>query len=240
MFHRSGLVRWRPPTLPPLFFNHFVVPSLMQICRNASHQVIIKRHLFHQLFVCFVIHPSSLFCCSIRVSLNCLTLAYRHSCSSVSFWFSFSCCSICLNLHYLCIFTMLLHPIKLAFISLTFSSFLHIVNSCQSRSMSLAFKEEFFEWLLHIQRKNQMYLSMSINITVWKWIQHEFSSNETSLLEASTKSQGNRMAFEICPHFPLFASLILIESHCTSALAMPIKVQGVNSLRMIMRQRNNK
>lgn len=67
-----------------------------------------------------------------------------------------------------------------------------------------------------------------------------FSSNEMSVLVAVTRSQGNTVAFETCPHFTLFAFLILIVSHCTSALAMPIKVQGVNSFRIIMQWRNNK
>lgn len=76
------------------------------------------------------------------------------------------------------------------------------------------------------------------------WVSNKYSTAPVimkfSPLEAVIKSHGNGAAFETCPHFTLFASLILIESHCTSALAMPITVQGVNSLRMIMRQRNNK
>lgn len=66
------------------------------------------------------------------------------------------------------------------------------------------------------------------------------TSNQISALVAVTRSLGNTVAFETCPHFTLFAFLILIVSHCTSALAMPIKVQGVNSFRIIIQQRNNK
>lgn len=80
--------------------------------------------LFSQLSACLSICPSSpsLFCCSARVSLNHLTLACRRSCSAVSFCFSFSCCSICLNLYCLCISAILLHQINAAvchFLSLT-------------------------------------------------------------------------------------------------------------------------
>lgn len=61
-----------------------------------------------------------------------------------------------------------------------------------------------------------------------------FSNNEISVSVAVTRSRGSAMAFETCPHFTLFAFLNLIVSHCTSALAVPIKVQGVNSFRIVM------
>lgn len=115
------------------------------------------QHSFHP-FVHLSIFPFSLL-------LQSLTLACRHSCSSLSFCLSFSCCSICLNLYYLCISAILLHQIKAAacnFLGLAFPSLPRIVKWFQSSSMSLVL-ERVFEWLLPGEKKKKAVVSVHVN-----------------------------------------------------------------------------
>lgn len=54
-----GLCADGHPHSPHPYRSLSITPWLMQICGNASHQVFIKRHLFHSLFNYFALHPSA-------------------------------------------------------------------------------------------------------------------------------------------------------------------------------------